>query len=352
MFRAFVALILATLVTSCGKSTNSALSQPIGAEVRIVAPLGLPAVPVPAGNPPTAETIALGRRLFYDRRLSGDNTVSCATCHDPKFAFADPKPVSIGVGGKTGVRNAPTVLNAAYNPLQFWDGRAPTLEEQSAGPIANLVEMIHPLADCIRKLNADAQYVDRFDSAFGPGGVTLDRLKKSIASFERTLLSADSPFDRYQFSGDKKALNTAAVRGMEVFKDKNRGNCAVCHSIGEKDALFTDGKFHNIGAGIDANGEMPDLGRYEQTKLEADKGAFRTPTLRNIAKTFPYMHDGRIRTLKEVVDFYAGGGSSNPHLDKEIKELRISGRERADLVEFLESLTGSIPPDSGPPDNQ
>ena len=350
LYRTFLPLISACMVISCGKSPGAAASKPIGAIVAIAAPVGLPALSFPADNPPTVETIALGRRLFYDPKLSADSTVSCASCHDPKFGFADPRPVSVGVGGKRGKRNAPPVLNAAYNPVQFWDGRAPTLEEQAAGPIANLVEMSHTLEDCVRKLNADAQYVAQFDNAFGPGGVSLDRLKKAIASFERTLLSADSPFDRYQFGGEKKALSAAAVRGLEIFKDKKRGNCAVCHTIGEKDALFTDGKFHNIGEGIDpSSGEMLDLGRFDQTKIEADKGAFRTPTLRNIAKTAPYMHDGRIHTLKEVVDFYVGGGSSNPQLDKEIKELKLNGRERADLVEFLESLTGSIPPDSGPP---
>ena len=349
MYRAFFLLISACMITSCGKSPGATPSNPIGVAVAIAAPLGLPALPIPGDNPPTVETIALGRRLFYERKLSTDSTVSCASCHDPKFGFADPRPVSIGVGGKRGNRNAPPVLNAAYHPLQFWDGRATTLEEQAAGPIANQVEMNHPLEDCIRKLKADAQYVAQFDEAFGAGGISLDRLKKAIASFERTLLSADSPFDRYQFGEDKKALSAAAVRGLEIFKDKNRGNCAVCHTIGEKDALFTDGKFHNIGEGIDPSGEILDLGRFDQTKLAADKGAFRTPTLRNIAKTAPYMHDGRIQTLKAVVDFYVGGGSSNPQLDKEIKELKLTGRERADLVEFLESLTGSTPPDSGPP---
>lgn len=326
--------------------------MPIGSRAAIAAPLGLPAVSFPADNPPTIETIALGRILFYEKKLSADNTVSCASCHDPKFGFADPRPLSLGVGGKRGNRNAPPVLNAVYHPVQFWDGRAPTLEEQAAGPIGNPMEMNHSLEDCIRKLNSDTRYVALFNKAFGAGGVTMDRLKKAIASFERTLICGDSPFDRYQFGGDEKALSAAAKRGLAIFRDKNRGNCAVCHSIGEKDALFTDGKFHNIGEGISPEGEILDLGRFEQTKVDADKGAFRTPTLRNIAKTAPYMHDGRIRSLKEVVDFYVGGGSSNPNLDKEIKELKLNGRERDDLVEFMESLTGSTPSDSGPPNDR
>ncbi len=350
MNRALLLPISIFLITSCGKPPAAVPSKPLGAAVAIAAPLGLPAVPIPADNPPTADAIALGRRLFYEPRLSADGSVSCASCHDPEFGFADPRPVSIGVGGKQGKRNAPPAMNAAYNPTQFWDGRAPTLEEQAAGPIGNPVEMNHSLEECIRKLNGDALYVASFDKAFGPGGVTLDRLKKAIASFERTLISADSPFDRYQFGGGKKALSAAAVRGLEIFKDKNRGNCAVCHTIGEKEALFTDGKFHNLGEGIGPTGELLDVGRFEETKLEADRGAFRTPTLRNIAQTAPYMHDGRLQTLKEVVDFYVGGGSSNPNLDKEIKELKLNGRERADLVEFLKSLTGSTPSASGPPD--
>jgi len=336
------------LIVSCGKPAAPVSSKPVGATIEIKAPLGLPAVPVPADNPPTSDTVALGRRLFYDASLSTDNTVSCASCHDPKLGFADPRRVSVGVGGKTGNRNAPSVLNAVYNSVQFWDGRAPTLEEQAAGPIANPVEMNHPLEACISKLNGDPKYVEAFDKAFGPGGASLARLKNAIASFERTLVSANSPFDRYQFGGEKDALSEAAQRGLAIFKDKEKGNCAVCHTIGEKDALFTDGKFHNLGAGIDPNGEMLDGGRFDQTKAEADKGAFRTPTLRNIALTAPYMHDGSVHTLKQVVDFYVGGGTSNPHLDKEIKELKLNGTERADLVEFLKSLTGSTPPDSGP----
>ncbi len=353
MLRNCLVVYCAVFIYSCAKPAAPPVSsKPAGAAIEINVPLGLPAVSIPADNPPTVDTVALGRRLFYDRKLSVDNSVSCASCHDPKFGFADPRPGSIGVGGKRGNRNAPPVLNAAYQPVQFWDGRAPSLEEQAAGPIANPIEMKHPISDCVAKLNADAAYVSAFDKAFGPGGVTAERLKKSIASFERTLLSADSPFDRYQFGGEAESLSAAAKRGLAIFKDKNRGNCVVCHTIGENDALFTDGKFHNIGAGISPDGEMLDMGRFDQTKAEADKGAFRTPTLRNIAKTAPYMHDGRLRTLKEVVDFYAGGGSSNPQLDKEIKELKLNGRDRADLVEFLESLTGSTPANSGPEGGQ
>jgi cytochrome c peroxidase len=323
--------------------------KPIGAVVKIEAPLGLPGVPLPESNPATAETIALGRKLFYERKLSADASRSCASCHDPLLGFADGHKHSTGVGGKIGTRNAPTVINAAYTPLQFWDGRAPSLEEQVSGPIANPIEMNQTVDVCVSKLAADSSYRADFEKAFGPGPVTIGKVKRAIASFERTLVSGNSAFDLYEFGGNKKALTPAAIRGLEIFRDKNKGNCVACHIIDEKYALFTDGKFHNIGVGVDAEGDLTDLGRYNETKIEADKGAFKTPTLRNVAKTAPYMHDGSLKTLKDVVDFYAGGGNSNPYLDKEIKEIKLSGQERADLVEFLETLTGEMPPNSGPP---
>ena len=306
-------------------------------------------MPVPADNPLTAESIALGRKLFYDTRLSGDNSVACASCHHPGLGFADGKPVSTGMAGKKGGRNAPTVLNAAYNSSQFWDGRAPSLEKQASGPIENPVEMNLSHQVCVERLNQDGEYRALFEKAFGPGPVSIEKLEKAIASFERTVISGNSPFDRYQYGGDKSALSESAVRGLAVFKDPKRGNCAVCHTIEGKYALFTDGEFHNIGAGVGPTGELKDLGRYEVTKAEKDKGAFRTPTLRHIAKTAPYMHDGSLKTLREVVDFYIGGGTSNPYLDKDMKPLALRPQDRADLIAFLESLTGTMPANVGPP---
>jgi cytochrome c peroxidase len=335
--------LIVFLLAGCGQAPPPGPAKPIGPVVEIKAPLGLPPVPIPADNPPTAETIALGKRLYNDAKLSADNTVSCAVCHNPAIGFGDGKPVSAGIGGKTGTRNAPTVLNAAYYPRQFWDGRAASLEEQAAGPIANPIEMNLPHEAAVAKLNADPTYRDEFEKAFGPGPVTMDKVQKAIASFERTVVSANSPFDRYQYGGDKKAMSPAAIRGLAIFQDKNKGNCAVCHAIEEKHALFSDGKFHNLGVGLNPQGEFTDLGRFDQTKQESDKGAFKTSTLRNIAQTAPYMHDGSQKTLREVVDFYVGGGNSNPHLDKEIRELKLSGAERADLVAFLEALTGEPP---------
>jgi cytochrome c peroxidase len=249
----------------------------------------------------------------------------------------------------TGIRNAPTIANTAYLPLQFWDGRAISLEEQAASPIANPVEMNQTHEVSVSKLSADPTYKPLFLAAFGPGGITLGRVENSLASFERTILSGNSPFDRYQFGGDKNALTPSQIRGLGIFLDPSKGNCAACHTVNKKYALFTDGKFHNIGEGVEDNDEFSDIGRYHQTKVKADKGAFKTPTLRNVANTAPYMHDGSLKTLKEVVDFYAGGGNSNPYLDKEIHAIRLSGQDRLDLVEFLRSLTGEMPQNVGPP---
>ena len=342
-------LALCAACSRSNTSTSSVNERPIGQTIEIKVPLGLPAVPIPADNPPTADAIALGRRLFYDKMLSVDATLACASCHNPKLGFSDASKHSSVVGGKTGTRNAPTVINAAYAPLQFWDGRAPTLEDQAGGPIANPVEMNQSHDVCVSKLGSTPEYKAAFEKVFGPGPVTIGKVEKAIASFERTVLSGNSPFDRYEYGGDKTAMTPAALRGMELFRDKDKANCVTCHTIDAKFALFTDGKFHNIGVGVDGEGELTDLGRYKETKAERDKGAFKTPTLRNIALSAPYMHDGSIKTLKGVVDFYAGGGNSNPTLDKEMKSLQLSGLERMDLVAFLESLTGEIPADTGPP---
>ncbi len=248
-----------------------------------------------------------------------------------------------GIKGQFGKRNAPTVVNAAYYRVLFLDGRASSLVEQAGGPIANAIEMGQTHEVTAAKIAKIAEYRQEFEKVFGAGPVTIEKIAMALASYERTLLSGDSPFDRYLYKNDQSAMSDAAIRGLKIFTDKKRGNCSTCHTIGETYALFSDGKFHNIGAGINANGEMTDLGRYEHTGHDADKGAFRTPALRNVALTAPYMHDGSLKTLKDVVDFYSGGGTSNPQLDPEIHELKLSGQERADLVAFLESLTGGKP---------
>ena len=323
------------------------MARPVGTPVEIKAPLGLP--PVPTAEWPSAALRALGRKLFYEPRLSSDNTLSCASCHRPDLFFTDGLRTGRGVRQQTGTRNTPSVLNAVYNSAQFWDGRAATLEEQAGGPIANPLEMNLPHAVAVARLNDDAAYRAEFAQAFGPGAVTLDKLQQAIAAFERTLLSGNAPFDRYQFGGQKDALSAAAVRGLAVFTDKRRGNCAACHLIGEQSALFTDGKFHHLGVGVNAEGELTDLGRFTQTKKEAERGAFRTPSLRNVARTAPYMHDGSLKTLQEVVEFYLGGGNSLPPQTPEISPLKLTAQERLDLIAFLESLTGEFPAAAGPP---
>lgn len=350
--RMFAVCAGALLVISCGTQkeapkVSEAVVKPVGIPVEIKAPLGLPPVPVPENNKPTAETIALGKKLYYDTLLSADGTVACANCHSPQHGFTDGTATSEGVGGQHGKRSAPTILNAAYSPVQFWDGRAATLEDQAAGPIANPIEMNMTHDACVGKLAGNGEYKKLFEQAFGPGPVTIRKVQMAIASFERTVISGNSPFDRYQYGGDKKAMSASAIRGLALFKEPGKGNCVKCHTIDEKYALFSDGKFHNLGVGLNPEGELTDLGRYEVTKVEADKGAFRTPTLRNIALTAPYMHDGSAKTLRRVVDFYVGGGSSNPQLDKEIRELHLSGPERQDLVAFLEALTGEMPANVG-----
>ena len=344
-------MIAGFLVLGLGCRTP-AHEKPLGPPVTLQVPLGLPPIPIPPDNPPTADTIALGRQLFYEPRLSKDNTVSCASCHNPTIAFTDGLRLARGVGGMVGKRNAPTLLNAAYSPVQFWDGRARTLEEQSAGPIADPLEMNQTHDVSVSKIRKDPGYQSAFAQAFGPGTITLAIIEKSLASFERTLLSGNSPFDQYQYGGNRQALTPAAVRGLAIFTDPNRGNCVVCHTINAHDALFTDGKFHNTGAGVDGAGDFKDLGRFGQTSIEADKGEFKTPTLRNVALSAPYMHDGSLKTLKDVVDFYAGGGNSNPYLDKQMKALSLSAGDRADLVAFLQSLTGDPPRNAGPPENR
>ncbi len=345
---ASVLLVMAAQNEKSGAPTGKG-ATPIGKPVQIKAPLGLPPVPVPADNPPTAETISLGRRLYYDPILSVDNTVSCATCHSPEAGFADPKPVSTGVNGKKGTRNSPTVLNSAYYEVQFWDGRAPSLEKQAEGPVQNPVEMANTLDKVVEKLSADASYREQFAKAWGPEPITYERVEKSIASFERSVVAGNSPFDRWKYGHDEKAVSESVKRGFAVFTSEKKGNCASCHTVGAKYALFTDNQFHNIGVGVDM-GKINDDGLFAVTHKEEDRGKFKTPSLRNIAKSGPYFHDGSLKNLKEVIDFYIGAGNSNPNLDKKIHVLDfLSGQERADLEAFLNSLNCEIPPDLGPP---
>ena len=349
-------LVAVLVVAGCGgpePEPSSGPVMPAGESQAIEPPLGLPAVAIPADNPPTAQTIALGRKLYYDKSLSVDNSIACASCHDPEAGFADPNQFSEGVGGELGGRQAPPVMNAAYFTTQFWDGRAASLEEQAGGPVENPIEMAFTHEGVVERLSDDPVYTELFNEAWGEGPVVFEMVAKSIASFERTVLVGNSPFDRYMFGGDKEAMSAEAIRGLDVFTDPEKGNCEVCHEINEEDgyALFTDNKFHNLGVGWELDGSVADIGRFEVSQVETDKGAFKTPHLRNIADSAPYMHDGHLKTLKEVVDFYVGAGNSNEFRDEEIHELdHLSGDERTDLIAFMEALSGEYPDNVGPPD--
>lgn len=293
--------------------------------VELEIPVGLKPLKIPADNPLTEAKIELGRQLYFDPRLSGNNKVSCSSCHDPKFGWADPKDRSVGVPGERLGRHSPTIINAGYQRFQFWDGRAGSLEEQALGPIQSPVEMNMDLAVLTKKLNAIPGYRSQFNEVFGTD-VTAENIGKAIASFERTVLSGNSPYDRYK-AGDENALSAGALRGRKLFFGK--ANCSACHA----GANFTDNGFHNIGVSIDL--DEPDLGREAISKLSGDRGSFKTPTLRDIARTSPYMHDGSLATLEEVVEHYNKGGIDNPQLDEEIYTLNLTDQEKKDLVLFL-----------------
>jgi len=323
-------LVLVVIIAGVLISIGAIESQPVS---NLQANPALRPVEVPPDNPQTDAKVALGSQLFFDPRLSRDNTISCATCHDPQLAWANHNAVDVGIEGRSGTRNSGTILDAAYMDFQFWDGRARTLEEQALGPIHNPVEMGETLENVVRKLNAIDGYRTRFRAVFG-GDVSADGIAKAIAAFERTVLSGPSPYDRYR-AGDRSAMPEAAARGMRLFNGKAR--CRMCHG----GPMFSDQGFHNLGVGMDR--PQPDIGREAVTKVARDRGRFKTPGLRNVALTWPYMHDGSVRTLIDVVEFYNRGGVRNPTLDIFVMPLDLTDGESKDLVAFLEALTGSLP---------
>ncbi len=305
-----------------------------GQQVPDIGPLPT-AVPTPLGNLNYASKISLGKQLYFDGRLSKNNAISCAFCHNPVTGFADPKQTSVGVTGERGGRQAPTVYNTAFNPFQFWDGRAGSLEEQAIGPIHNPIEMAETHENVVKKLSQIKGYRDQFQIVFGTG-VSIQGIGEAIAAYERTVISTNSAFDKYVL-GDKNALNEDAKRGMTLYKGKAR--CILCHN----GPNFTDNQFHNLG--VPQVGPLKvDLGRYEVTRRDRDRGAFKTPTLRSITETAPYMHDGAFKTLEEVVAFYNVGGGKNEHLSPLIKPIGLNPEESADLVAFLKALTGESLP--------
>jgi len=311
-----------------GKPAKAAVAQP-------GIPLGLPALKVPDDNPITPEKVDLGKLLYFDKRVSKNGTVSCATCHDPKTAWAENEPTSTGIHDQKGGRNAPTVINAAYATSQFWDGRAATLEEQATGPVENPIEMGNTMAAVVEDLAKIPGYRDRFQKVFGTG-VTKEGFAKAIAAFERTVLSGDSAYDRFT-AGDQGALNEAQKRGLKLFR---KSGCAGCHAP----PLLSTYEFHN--AGVDAHKPKPDDGRKTVTKKDEDAGAFRVPSLRDAAKTAPYFHDGSAKTLAEAVALMAAGGKDNPHLSADfdrVRRAKLTEQDRKDLVEFIEALSGKFP---------
>jgi cytochrome c peroxidase len=286
----------------------------------LVIPLGLDLyMPVPEDNPLTAEKVALGRRLFHDTRLSRNRTISCASCHDPGRAFSTSRALAIGVGGRVGRRNAPAIINRGYGKAFFWDGRSASLEEQVLQPIQDANEMDLTL-----------------DEARARIGIEPTSIAEALASYVRTVLAGDSPFDRF-VNGDRSALTAHEQRGLRLFR--GTANCTACH-IGPN---FTDEQFHNTGiAWKVGSNAFADPGRFAVSRNEIDRGAFKTPTLREVARTAPYMHDGSLATLEDVVDYYDRGGNHNPQLDPELHPLRLDSEDKRAIVAFLKALSGRV----------
>jgi len=298
----------------------------------------LPPPPIPPDNPQSTGKILLGKKLYFDTRLSQDNTISCATCHSPTMGWSDKGPTSEGIRGQMGGRRAPPASNSAYNPLQFWDGRSPSLEDQAKGPIQNPIEMGNTHQVMIRTVNDIPGYVEEFKAVFGTTPITVDQVAQAIAAFERTIVTTDSPFDRF-VKGDETALTPLEKKGLEIFNGK--GRCTCCHW----GPNFSDGRFHNLGVpSIDP--AKPDLGRSEITKNPADKGAFKTPTMRDVGLRPPYLHTGGEKTIEDVIVFYnKGGGVKDPNLDPMMLPLGLSKGEIEALVAFLEHGLTSLNPD-------
>ncbi|HRB80906.1 MAG TPA: cytochrome c peroxidase [Nitrospira sp.] len=343
-------LILALLVLcALGAGSGSVQASPSGhaphgtvtidgVTVPDVGPLPT-VVPIPSSNLNYTAKIELGKQLYFDGRLSKNNAISCAFCHNPGTGFADPRQTSIGVGGGVGGRQSPTVYNTGLNHVQFWDGRARSLEEQAIGPIHNPVEMAETHEHVVAKLGKIKGYQQQFRAVFGTD-VNLQGIAEAIAAYERTVLSTNSAFDKYVL-GAQKAMDEAAVRGLALFKGQAR--CILCHN----GPNFTDNQFHNLG--VPQVGPMKeDLGRFAVSRAEKDRGAFKTPTLRSITETAPYMHDGAFKTLEEVVEFMDQGGGSNPNLSPLVKPLNLTAEEKSDLVAFLKALAGEPIPFSMP----
>lgn len=323
--RSFLVLLIVVGLSACDDATH-----PDTPDERLQMPGHFPALSSTGNFSFSAAKARLGRHLFYDKHLSADSSLSCASCHDQKHAFADGgNATSKGYDGRMGRRNSPALINLVYQRTLFWDGRARSLEEQALGPITDSLEMNLPLDQLIPRVAQNSTYLPMFRAAYGSDEVTLDQITESIASFVRTLISGSSPYDRFM-QGETAALSTSAKRGMELFASE-RASCVVCH----EGVLFTDRTFHNVGL----DSVFVDRGRNGFTNRLLDMGEFKTPTLRNIELTAPYMHDGRFATLEEAVEHYNTGGVPSPYKDPLIRSLKLSPAEIEDLLAFLRSLT-------------
>jgi cytochrome c peroxidase len=348
-------------------STNKANHEVLDVSLPFGLALGSKQITGLDANPLTRAKIELGRQLYFDTRLSADHDISCASCHHPDEGYARHTQFGVGINGQKGGRNSPSSYNRILSGAQFWDGRAASLEEQAVGPIANPIEMGNTHENCVKTLKDIPGYVKQFDAVFGPEGLTIDTVGKAIAAFERCLVTGPSEYDYYesfqrfakmdpedlaemkeddpdsykQYEALERAvgrnsMSASAIRGRKLFFSE-KVNCAACH-VG---ANLTDEKYHNLGIGMDQ--KEPDLGRYVVTAVEKDKGAFKTPTIRNVTLSAPYMHDGSLTTLEEVVEHYAKGGTPNMWLSDKIKKIEMTKRDKRDLVEFMRACNGSFP---------
>lgn len=330
---AAIAVGAALVAGGCGSDASAPAPEPAPLVSDLVPagfPGGTPVTLAPADNALTEPRARLGQRLFFDKRLSRTGDVACASCHLAPNAFSDPNPVSTGTDGRQGTRNAPALVNLAWNTSFFWDGRAATLEEQAGKPIENPAEMDLPLDEAVARLTADSSYASAFDVTYG-GPVTELSLRQAIASFVRVLVSAGSPYDRH-LQGDDSAFGDAERRGEAIFMS-NKGGCFHCHPPGTltNQGFFNDGSYNS--------GE--DAGRQLVTNRTGDLGKFKVPGLRNVAASAPYMHDGSLASLEDVIDQYARGGNGNPATDPTIVPLLLSDGDRQDLLAFLNALTDS-----------
>ncbi len=307
-------------------------------------PLGIDSQLKDLADPPTPARVRLGRWLFYDKRLSADNTVSCASCHRPENAFSEPTATSTGIRSQLGGRKAPPIVNLAWTiyPHFFWDGRSASLEDQAKGPIINPVEMGNTHEVVVQTCKEIKGYHPYFKEAFGDPEITIDRIAKAIADYERTRLSGNSAWDKWK-AGDENAVSAEVKKGDEIFFGK--AACNQCH-LGQN---FTDSRFHNLGVGWDPEvKKFADQGRFVVSKKRADMGAFKTPGLREVTKHAPYMHDGSVKTLEEVVDLYDKGGHANPYLSPMMKKLKLTPEEKKALVALMGALEGEGYQDKAP----